>query len=74
MTPIKKESGTYRILALDQATHNTGFAIFDNKELIAMNVFTATGDKEIARIANVKQWLLSMIEGWKPDLVGLEGI
>lgn len=63
-----------RILALDQATYNTGWSVFDNSNLIASGVFTSKLTHEIARDHEIKMWLLSMIEKWKPDLVGLEDI
>lgn len=72
---IPKKKGTFRVLALDQATKITGYSIFDNKKLIYYNIFKADeSEKEIARDIQVKQWLVSMIENWKIDMVGLEGI
>lgn len=72
---IPKKKGTFRVLALDQATKITGYSIFDNKKLIYYGIFQADeSEKEIARDIQVKQWLVSMIENWKIDMVGLEGI
>ena len=34
-----KKKGVQRILALDQATHTTGYSIFDGKELITYGTF-----------------------------------
>jgi len=31
-------------------------------------------NEEIARDNAVKIWLISMIENWKPDYIGIEGI
>jgi len=50
----KKKKSEYRVLALDQATHHTGYAVFNNKDLIDYGVFEAKGDNEIARCAQVK--------------------
>ena len=71
---VQKKSGKYRTLGLDQATHITGWSIFDDKELIAYGTFTASNKDEIARDCEVKRWLIQMIQSWKPDLIGIEGI
>lgn len=70
----KKKKGDYRILALDQATHISGFAVFNNKNLIEYGAFEATGANDIERSVQVKQWLLSLIDQFEIDFVGLEGI
>lgn len=70
----KKKKGDFRILALDQATHYTGYAIFNNRNLIDYGTFVATGDNEIARCAQIKQWMISLIEQYQIDFVGLEQI
>lgn len=69
-----KPANTYRILALDQASHVTGYSIFDNGELIKYGTFQTELDDEIARSSLIKSWLLSMINNWRPDHIGLEGI
>lgn len=69
-----KKKGENRVLALDQATKNSGFSIFDGKELIHYGTFCANGAEETERIHSVRVWLISMIENWKPDLIGIEGI
>lgn len=75
---IIKEKGARvknRILALDQATNTTGFAIFDDKELVTYGIITADSKlTEIARDSQMKEWLISMVSIWGPDVVGLEGI
>ena len=45
----KKKKGDYRILALDQATHISGYAIFNNKNLIDYGSFEAIGTNDIER-------------------------
>ena len=69
-----KTTNVKRTLALDQATHNTGFSIFDNKDLVYFGVFEAKGLSETERIHAVNEWLISMINNWEPDLIGIEGI
>ena len=70
----KKKPDEYRILALDQATHVSGYSVFSNKELIDYGTFQAEGENDIERCIQVKQWLISLIDQYEIDFVGLEGI
>lgn len=70
----KKKKEDYRILAIDQATHTSGYAVFNNKSLIDYGSFTATEGTDIERSVQVKQWMLSLIDRYQIDFVGLEGI
>ena len=69
-----KKSGKRRTLALDQATHITGWSIFDDQQLIRYGTFETNQKDEIERISTIKNWLMSMLENWKPDFVAIEGI
>jgi hypothetical protein len=69
-----KKKGKKRILAIDQATHTCGWSIYDGKELVRYGTFTTNLKDEIARDSTIKNWMLSMIENWQPDAIGLEGI
>ena len=69
-----KKINVKRILALDQASHKTGWSIFDNGQLVSYGVFEATGADDIDRFLAIKQWFMSMLMNWKPDKVGMEGI
>lgn len=71
---LKKKKNEYRILALDQATHISGYAVFNNKNLIEYGAFEATGENDIERSVQVKQWLIALIDQFEIDFVGLEGI
>ena len=71
---IPKSKNTKRVLALDQATHLTGYAVFDNKQLITSGVFQTELSDNIARANAVKNWLISMVESRKPDIIGFEDI
>lgn len=71
---VSKPKNAYRILALDQATHITGYAIFDDGALVTSGTFQTELKDEIARTNAVKNWLISMVESWHPDLIGLEDI
>ena len=69
-----KPKNVQRVIGLDQATHITGYSIFDNEELIYAGTFEATAEDEIARDVQIQNWLIQLIHNWKPDVVGLEGI
>jgi Holliday junction resolvasome RuvABC endonuclease subunit len=72
---VPSKGKAYRVLALDQATHRTGYAIFDDKDLVYSGVFTASeGLEEVARYHQIKEWLINAVHNWKVDYVGLEGI
>ena len=69
-----KHKGMLRTLALDQATHTTGYAIFDGTTLVTSGTFETTKTNEVERLAAIKNWVVCMIENWQPDVIGLEGI
>lgn len=71
---IPKKKGITRILALDQATRTTGWAIFDDKQLVKYGKFETSLKEEIERDNAIKVWLVSMIANWQPDWIGIEGI
>lgn len=74
LKPLYKRPDSQRILALDQATITSGWAIFDDGQLVkygTLNINRASTDE---RISLIKQWLASIIANWKPDLVALEDI
>lgn len=71
---LPKPKGVKRILAIDQASKTSGWAIFDDSKLVKFGAFTATCDDDIERFAVVRNWLESMIASWRPDFIGLEGI
>ena len=71
---LKKKNNENRIIGLDQATHKTGWSIFDGAKLIRYGVYEAIGNDEAQRYHQVKEWLISMIENYQPDIVGIEGI
>lgn len=69
-----KKKGQKRILALDQATHLSGWSIYDGQSLIRYGTFETNQKDEIQRISTIKNWFISMLENWKPDFVAIEGI
>lgn len=72
--PLFKRPGTQRVLALDQATLTTGWAVFDDGELVRYGAITGNRASSDEKIVSMKQWVASMVANWKPDLVGLEDI
>lgn len=74
MKIIPKKKGVKRILALDQSTRITGWSIYDSGELVKYGTFITDLDDEIQRDRAIKNWLINMINNWKPEYVGLEGI
>ena len=71
---IIPKSKKQRSIGLDQATHITGYSIFDGGELIYADFFEANADDEIERDIEIKNWLIQLIHNWKPDIIGIEGI
>lgn len=71
---LSKPKGARRVLALDQSTHITGYAIFDNDKLVKYGKFNTNLTDEIARCSTIKSWLISMINNLQPDYVAIEGI
>lgn len=63
-----------RSIGLDQATHITGYSIFDDGKLVYADTFETIADDEIERDIEIKNWLIQLIQNWKPDIIGLEGI
>ena len=69
-----KHKGQKRILAFDQATHVTGYSVFDNQKYITSGFFTSSKTNEDARINEMEHWFRNMCLSWNPDLIGLEDI
>lgn len=69
-----KMKGENRVLALDQASHVTGYSIFDGPNLVSYGTFEAKETDEAKRFHEIKLWLISMIENWQCDIIGIEGI
>lgn len=69
----KPKKGT-RVLAIDQATYVSGWAIFDDDVLIQYSHFKLEDLDTATRIHKMKEWLLNMISNWKPDHIAFEDI
>lgn len=72
--PIKKNKNIQRVIGLDQATHITGYSVFDGETLIDAGTFEATAEDEVKRDLEIRDWLIQLIIKWKPDIIGLEDI
>lgn len=71
---LPRKGARQRTLGLDQATHKTGYAIFDGTELVYADTFEATAEDEIERDVQIRNWLDQLLYSAKIDVVGLEGI
>lgn len=71
---LPKKKGVIRILALDQATYDSGWSIYDDGKLVKYGVFSTTSETEVERANDIKVWLINMINNWHPDFIGIEGI
>ena len=71
---VPKKKSVQRTVGLDQATHTTGYSIFDDGQLIYAGTFEAGADDEISRDIEIKNWLIQLIQNWKPDIIAIEGI
>lgn len=72
ITPKKK--GVNRVIGLDQATHISGYSVFDNGQLVRSGIFQTELEDEIERDNAIKTWVVNLIQNWKPDVIGLEDI
>lgn len=72
--PILKAKDTYRILALDQSSKVTGYAVFDNDVLIKHGFVTIKGNKPPIRYSKLRDWVNERIEAWQPDYILIEDI
>lgn len=63
-----------KLLALDQASRTTGYAVFDNQELIANGTFTLTADDIGERLVTYRKKIETLIEKYDVDEVAFEDI
>lgn len=71
--PIKKIE-IERVLALDAATNVSGYAIFDDGELVSYGTYKASGEDATERINDIKHWLAALIDYCQCDYCGIENI
>ena len=63
-----------RILALDQSTKETGWAIFENKKLINHGVISVSGADGLKRIVEMGKKVQDLIELYEPIYVVMEEV
>ena len=63
-----------RLLALDQATHITGWAVFDGKELVEHGLINAKQDDVGDRLYYIKKEIIKLLEQYNIDEVAFEDI
>lgn len=71
---VAKKRGSYRILALDQATKITGWALYEDERIIKYGLAKFEQGETDHRISQMEHWLTSMITIWRPDKVIMEDI
>ena len=63
-----------KLLALDQATRTSGYAIFDSGKLIDYGTFTFTDEDIGERLVKIRNKILSLIEIYNINEVAFEDI
>lgn len=63
-----------RLLALDQASRVSGWAIFDNQDLIDSGIFTLKSDDIGERLVQYRQYLSELTDKYEIDEVAFEDI
>ena len=63
-----------KLLALDQASHVTGYAIFENDKPIVVSHFNAKGKDIADRLVSIRQTVLKLIKDYNIDTVAFEDI
>lgn len=62
-----------KIIAFDQATKHTGYAIYAEQELVRYGVLHASGTNPFHRILLMFQQIYRLLESEQPSLVSIEG-
>lgn len=71
---LPKKEGK-RVLAIDNATKITGYAVFEDGKLLAHGVKKVSDEEDVnLRISYMKQWFVSMVRVWDIDVVGFENV
>lgn len=62
-----------KLIAFDQATKVTGYAIYDSQHLVCYGVLQAAGDNPFSRMKAMFTQIYKLLSDEKPDLVSIEG-
>ena len=63
-----------KLLALDQATRTTGYAIFDDDKVIKISHFDTKSDDFGERLVEIRNMVIKLIEDYDIDTVAFEDI
>ena len=63
-----------RLLALDQASRTSGYAVFDDQELVTSGTFTLKSDDVGERLVDYRKHIEKLIEEYDIDEVAFEDI
>ena len=63
-----------KLLALDQATRTTGYAVFNDGVPVAISHFTITKDDFAERLVEIRNTVIKLIEEYDIDTVAFEDI
>lgn len=63
-----------KILAFDQSSQTSGYALFEGCNLIDSGIFTISGNDTNKRIVKIRRKIQKMIEEYQPDKVIIEDI
>lgn len=63
-----------RLLALDQSSRTTGYAIFEDQKLITQGTFTFTNNNPDLRLEQIRNKVISLIGEHQIDAVAIEDI
>ena len=70
----EKKKNAQRIIALDNATHITGWAVFDDTNLVSYGKYTTKSSDTSDRILEMGDWLTNLLNKWEPNTIILEDI
>ena len=63
-----------RVIAIDDATQISGWAVFDDSELVSYGKFAAKAGEASDRIVEIGDWLIGLLDKWQPDTIIIEDI
>ena len=70
----RRTANNMKLLALDQATHTTGYAVFENEKPVVISHFDAKGADFADRLVDIRQTIISLIDKYEIDTVAFEDI
>lgn len=73
-TTVLPQKTGYRLVAIDNATHNAGVSVFDDNKLVYYHLYKYEGDTITRMVANRLFLEKEVIDNWQADMVVLEDI